>query len=73
MKRNLKFEINYDINYTLIGLRSKTEDYQFAYSLNKSSLFLKYAKYIEYVHIQFTIAPSSSLYPLMGSGPGKRQ
>ncbi|MBF24963.1 MAG: hypothetical protein CMP49_00370 [Flavobacteriales bacterium] len=42
MKRNLKFEINYDINYTLIGLRSKTEDYQFAYSLNKSSFFLFY-------------------------------
>ena len=40
MKRNLKFEIDYDINYTLIGVRSKTEDYQFAYSLNKSSFFL---------------------------------
>tara|TARA_B100000902_G_C27310459_1_gene918100 strand:- start:752 stop:1228 length:477 start_codon:yes stop_codon:yes gene_type:complete len=51
MKRNLKIEIDYDINYTLIGIRTKIEDYQFAYSLNKSSFFLfhRFKKDISYI------------------------
>jgi len=40
MKYNLNFKINYDINYVLLGVRSKIEAYQFAYFLNKSSHFL---------------------------------
>ena len=40
MKYNLNFKINYDINYVLLGIRSKIEAYQFAYFLNKSSYFL---------------------------------
>jgi len=30
---------NYDLNYILIAIRGKIEDYQFAYFLNKSPLF----------------------------------
>tara|TARA_B100001250_G_scaffold406282_1_gene425056 strand:+ start:216 stop:689 length:474 start_codon:yes stop_codon:yes gene_type:complete len=39
MKHNLKFEIDYDLNFILIGIRSEMKDYQFAYFLNKSPFF----------------------------------
>ena len=40
MKNELTLKINYDLNYSLIALRSELEDYQFAYFLNKSPFFL---------------------------------
>ena len=40
MKNELTLKIDYDLNYILIAIRTKLEDYQFAYSLNKSPLLL---------------------------------
>jgi hypothetical protein len=39
MKHNLKFKVNYDLDFILIGIRSEIKDYQFAYFLNKSRFF----------------------------------
>ena len=39
MKHNLKFKINYDLNFILIGILSNIKDYQLAYFLNKSRFF----------------------------------
>ena len=36
----MKFKVSYDIDFTLIGIRSEIKDYQFAYFLNCSSFFL---------------------------------
>jgi len=35
-----KLQVNYDLNYLLIALRTQIEDYQIAYFLNKSSFFI---------------------------------
>tara|TARA_B100000579_G_C22746472_1_gene811811 strand:- start:436 stop:909 length:474 start_codon:yes stop_codon:yes gene_type:complete len=35
-----KLHIQYDLNYSLLAIRSQIEDYKFAYFLNKSSFFL---------------------------------
>lgn len=37
--RSETLRVEYDLNYILIGVQSKVEDYQFAYFLNKSPLF----------------------------------
>ena len=39
MKNYLKFNINYNIDYILVGVRTQMEDYQFAYFLNTSPFF----------------------------------
>lgn len=39
MKHNLKLQVDYDLNFILIGIRSEIKDYQFAYFLNKSHFF----------------------------------
>ena len=38
--RHDKLQVNYDLNYILIALRSQIEDYQLAYFLNKSPFFI---------------------------------
>tara|TARA_B100000700_G_scaffold330173_1_gene455056 strand:- start:3419 stop:3892 length:474 start_codon:yes stop_codon:yes gene_type:complete len=38
--RSEKFHVKYDTDYVLFAIRSKIEDYQLAYFLNKSSSFL---------------------------------
>ena len=40
MKNELTLHVNYDLNYLLIAIRSRLDDYQFAYFLNKSQFFL---------------------------------
>ena len=39
MKNELTLRVNYNLNYSLIAIRSELEDYQFAYFLNKSRFF----------------------------------
>ena len=39
MKNELTLNIDYDLNYFLIAIRSKLDDYRFAYFLNKSPFF----------------------------------
>ena len=34
MKHNLKFKIDYDLNFIIIGVQSEMKDYQFGYFLN---------------------------------------
>jgi hypothetical protein len=40
MKNELKLKIDYNLNYSLIAIRSELEDYRFAYFLNKSPFFI---------------------------------
>ena len=40
MKNELKLKVDYNLNYSLIAIRSKLEDYRFAYFLNKSPFFI---------------------------------
>ena len=39
MKHNLKFKIDYDLNFIIIGVQSEMKDYQFGYFLNNSPFF----------------------------------
>ena len=40
MKNELKLQVEYNLNYSLIAIRSELEDYRFAYFLNKSPFFV---------------------------------
>lgn len=40
MRNELKLKVDYNLNYSLIAIRSELEDYRFAYFLNKSHFFI---------------------------------